>query len=252
MSQDSLQLSDTGNKLTVTLHKNPFDAQSYIGSISRQTVTLNTLAKRIKENDAGLSEYTIFNVAGQLKKEALNAIKRGQAVNVLGLGTLYMVPDGTVSLYSPDDALSKKISLRFTPSSDATDAVSDLKINLVTVSDPAPQINSIMSLPSVDGENVFKAGKAISISGDKLKIGGEDSGIFLCKADDEGNVSSAAQVQVGERLIVRNKMRELEFFIPSDLAPGSYRIKLVTRSSGGSTMRKTALTALSDTISITA
>ena len=67
MKIDSLQFEDQSNELTVNLCPNPFKKDSYIGKIARQTVTLNTLARRIKENDTGLSDYTIFNVAGQVK-----------------------------------------------------------------------------------------------------------------------------------------------------------------------------------------
>lgn len=74
MKNDSLQFEDKSNELTVKLRSNPFNRNTYIGSIARQTVSLNTLARRIKENDTGLSDYTIFNVAGQLKKESLKAL----------------------------------------------------------------------------------------------------------------------------------------------------------------------------------
>lgn len=251
MKNDSLQFEDKSNELTVKLRSNPFNRNTYIGSIARQTVSLNTLARRIKENDTGLSDYTIFNVAGQLKKESLKALQRGQAVNVLGLGTLYMIPDGSFSATSASGALSKKLTLRFSPSEDALDAVSDVKINFVAVSDNSPQINSVEPFPkSESGE--FTAGKMVHINGDRLKIAGEESGIFLCALDEDGIPVAGSEVKIEEGQIIRNKVKELEFFIPAGIKAGNYQIKLVTRYLNSSKERKSSLSTMSDTIRITA
>ena len=204
-----------------------------------------------KENDTGLSDYTIFNVAGQLKKESLKALQRGQAVNILGLGTLYMIPDGTFSVSSPNDALSRKLTLRFSPSEDALNAVSDVKINFVAVSDSSPQINSVEPIPRGESDE-FIAGKMIHISGDKLKIAGKGSGIFLCRVDAEGTPIAGSEVQVEEGLIIRNKTKELDFFIPAGIETGDYQIKLITRYLSATKERKSIISTMSDTIHITA
>ena len=249
MKQDSLQFMDKNNELTVSLRVNPFDSTTYLGCVARQTINLNVLAKRIRENDTGLSDYTIFNVAGQLKREMLKALCRGQAVNVLGLGTLYLTVDGTVPADSPDSVLSKKLKVHFTPSDDALQAAGGVKINLMTMPDVSPRISLVESYPRGDSGAEFVAGKAVHIRGDRLKIAGKDSGIFLCRADGTG--ASVQDVQIPENLIMVNRTRELEFFIPADIVSGEYRIKLVTRYVSSSWMRKSgAVSAMSDIIYI--
>ncbi|MBR1721676.1 MAG: DUF4469 domain-containing protein [Treponema sp.] len=251
MKIDSLQFEDQSNELTVNLCPNPFKKDSYIGKIARQTVTLNTLARRIKENDTGLSDYTIFNVAGQLKKECLKALKRGQAVNILGLGTIYIIPNGSISAASPRDALSKKLTLRFTPSEDALSAVSDVKINLIPLSDSSPKINMIESLPKGNDGEVF-AGRITRISGDKLRIAGDGSGIFLYKTDENGEIINESEIRISEDFVIRNTRSLLEFYIPDDIESGEYRIKLLTRFLAKDLMRKSLESALSNIITIRA
>ncbi|MBP5158207.1 MAG: hypothetical protein ILP18_10100, partial [Treponema sp.] len=107
---DSLQIKDEDNKLVIALHNNPFSTEkrNYIGSIPRDTLTISNLAARVKDGDRGLDEYTVLKAAGLLKKECLRAIRRGQAVNLMGLCTMFIVPEGTVDGENPSAALSQK------------------------------------------------------------------------------------------------------------------------------------------------
>ena len=251
---DSLQIKDEDNKLVIALHTNPFSTEkrNYIGSIPRDTLTISNLAARVKDGDRGLDEYTVLKAAGLLKKECLNAIRRGQAVNLMGLCTMFIVPEGTVDGGNPSAALSQKLALHFSPTSEAQEAVSGLKITKVIVNDGQPQIDSMLRLPGEIPSNTFTSGKAIRLVGNKLKVAGEGSGLYLCPADGNGNISKdeAEWTEITGGQFACNNPKRLEFFIPDDIAEGSYRIKLKTFYSRNKQNLKTAISVVSDVIKI--
>lgn len=251
---DSLQIKDEDNKLVITLRTNPFSTEkrNYIGSIPRDTLTISNLAARVKDGDRGLDEYTVLKAAGLLKKECLMAIRRGQAVNLMGLCTMFIAPEGTVDGGNPSAALSQKLALHFSPTSEAQKAVSGLKITNVIVNDGQPQIDSMLRLPGEIPSDTFTAGKAIRLVGNRLKVTGEDSGLYLCPADGNGNISKdeADWTKITDEQFSCNNPKRLEFFIPDDIAEGSYRIRLKTFYSGNKLDRKTAISVVSDVIKI--
>ena len=251
---DSLKIKDEDNKLVIALHTNPFSSEkkNYIGSIPRDTLTISNLAARVKDGDRGLDEYTVLKSAGLLKKECLGAIRRGQAVNLLGLCTMFIAPEGTVDGTNPSAALSQKLALHFSPTAEARDAVSGLKITKVIVNDGQPQIDGMLRLPGEEISDTFTAGKAIRLTGTRLKVAGEGSGLYLCPADENGTISEdkADWIQIPESLFACNKSRQLEFFIPDDIAEGSYRIRLKTFFSKSGQNLKTAISTVSDVIQI--
>ncbi len=251
---DSLQIKDEDNKLVIALHTNPFspEKRNFIGSIPRDTLTISNLAARVKDGDRGLDEYTVLKAAGLLKKECLRAIRRGQAVNLMGLCTMFIAPEGTVDGTNPSAALSQKLALRFSPTAEAQDAVSGLKITKVIVNDGQPQIDGMLRLPGEELSDTFTAGKAVRLIGNKLKVAGEGSGLYLCPADENGNISqdNADWIQIPENQFSCNRPRQLEFFIPDGIAEGKYRIKLWTFFSKNGQNLKTAISTVSDVIKI--
>ena len=251
---DSLRINDEDNKLVIALHSNPFSKEkdSYIGSIPRDTLTISNLAARIKDSDRGLDEYTVLKAAGLLKKECLTAIRRGQAVNLMGLCTMFIAPEGTVDANNPSTALSQKLALRFTPTAEARDIASGMKITKVIVNDGQPQIDGMQSLPGEIPTDRFRAGKAVRLIGNRLKVAGENSGLFLCPADKDGNISKDGTdwIQVEKAQFSFNKPKRLEFFIPDGTPPGSYRITLKTSYGCNGRDLKTAISTVSKVIDI--
>ncbi|MCR5621657.1 MAG: DUF4469 domain-containing protein [Treponema sp.] len=251
---DSLQIRDEDNKLVIALRNNPFSTEkrNFIGSIPRDTLTISNLAARVKDGDRGLDEYTVLKSAGLLKKECIRAIRRGQAVNLLGLCTMFIAPEGTVDGENPAASLSQKLALRFSPTEEARKAVSGLKITKFIVNDGQPQIDGMLRLPGETPSDSFVAGKAVRLVGSRLKVAGEDSGLYLCPADANGNISSdrADWTKIAEDQFSCNRPRRLEFFIPDDIAEGSYCIALRTSFNGSKKERKKAISTVSGVIKI--
>ena len=90
----------------------------------------------------------------------------------------------------------------------------------------------------------------VHISGERLKVAGEGSGIYLIRTDENGNPADSNPVKISDELIVRNKLRELEFFIPAGLEAGNYRIRIATRYVASGPERKSLVSCMSEVITI--
>ena len=103
--------------LSVTLRKNQFkaDENSFIGRVTRNTVTLENLIASISEKNEGVSPYMVQHVANLLGKEMIRACQNGNAVDVLGIGTMYIGVAGTVTGENPSESSIPGFKICFTP-----------------------------------------------------------------------------------------------------------------------------------------
>ncbi len=121
--------------LSVSLRKNQFkpDTNSFIGRVTRNTVTLENLIAEISEKNEGVSAYMIQHVADLLRDAMLKACKGGNAVDVLGLGTLYISVAGSVNGDNPGESSIPGFRLNFTPSSRAQETLESIKVDKVII-----------------------------------------------------------------------------------------------------------------------
>lgn len=100
---------------------------------------------------------------------------------------------------------------------------------------------------------LFTAGKSMRIEGMRLKITGEDGGIYFAPADEaDGSGSDESQwIKVDEDKIFRNQSKLVEFFLPDNLSPGiPYRIMLRTNSTKGKALKKSYSMATSEPVTV--
>ena len=242
--------------LSVTLRKNQFSTEenSFIGRVTRNTVTLENLIASISEKNAGVSPYMIQHVANLLGDEMLTACQNAKAVDVLGLGTMYISVAGSISGENPGESSIPGFKLNFTPSTRAQEAVDSLKVDKVIIADSSPTIDRIINTFNQNEERNLLKGKGVRITGTKLKIMGEDSGIWFAPLDTDGNVSKdeTAWIQVAAETISQNKPKTLEFYVPDSITEADYRIVIRTRYCSGDKELKSAVSAISKTVSIAA
>ena len=124
--------------LSVTLRKNQFssDENSFIGRVTRNTVSLENLIASISEKNEGVSPYMIQHVANLLGNEMLRACQNGNAVDVLGIGIMYIGIAGIVSGENPGESSIPGFKICFTPSTKAQEAVDSLKVDKVIIAPP--------------------------------------------------------------------------------------------------------------------
>lgn len=87
-----------------------------------------------------------------------------------------------------------------------------------------------------------------------LKVMGENSGIWFAPLESDGNVSKdeSSWTEVAKKTISQNKPKTLEFYVPDSLAESEYRIVVRTRYCSGDKELKSAVTAVSKTVNVSA
>ena len=242
--------------LSVTLRKNQFsaDENSFIGRVTRNTVTLENLIASISEKNAGVSPYMIQHVANLLGEEMLSACQNAKAVDVLGLGTMYISVAGSISGENPAESSIPGFRLHFTPSARAQEAVDRLKVDKVIIADSSPVIDRIINTFNQNEGRSLSKGKGVRITGTRLKVMGEGSGIWFAPLDEDGNISrdESTWVQVAAETISQNMPKTLEFYVPDSITEAEYRIVIRTRYCSGDKELKSPVSATSKAVTVAA
>ena len=241
--------------LSVTLRKNQFsDAENcFVGRVTRNTVTLENMIASISEKNEGVSPYMIQHVAKLLGDEMLQSCQNGNAVDVLGLGTMYIGVAGCVTGDNPGESSIPGFRLGFTPSAKAQEAVDSLKVDKVVIADSNPIFDRIINVFDQNEGRRLLAGKGVKIIGNRLKVAGKQSGIWFAPVGSDGKVSKdeGNWIPVMMETISCNKPKSLEFYVPDGLAEGNYGIVVRTRYCTADRELKFPVTAISKPVNVT-
>lgn len=247
-----IDYEDSDGTGTVTLVKNPFErGGKYYAKFDRTTVNIDHLIARIQKKEVGTNAIMAKHIASLFKAEILEALSRGEAVNLFDLGTLYITTNGTVRGDTPETANIPGFRVKFTSSKITNKAVSALGVKKVVLSSTGPIIETMTDLFTGEETTNFTAGKSIRIEGSRLKITGDDGGIFFAPvAEQEGTVADETQwIKVSK--IIRNVSKILEFFLPAALVSGTpYCIVLKTNSTKGNTPKKSYSVVSTESVSV--
>ena len=240
--------------LSVTLRKNKFtqEENSFFGRVTINTVTLENLIASIAEKNPGISSYMIQHTASLLGDEMLNACKSGNSVDFLGLGTMFISVSGAVNGENPGETNIPGFKLNFTPSAKAQESLGSLKVDKVVIADSNPAIDKIINVFDQNEKRILKTGKGVKITGSKLKVFGEDSGIWFAPVKEDGltNNDESSWTSVSTQTLSLNKPKSLEFYVPDSLAPGQYSIVIRTRFCSGDKQLKTPVTTASKAVTV--
>jgi len=240
------------NPISVNLYTSNLSKDGeMIGKITRNVTTLENMISSITKNNTGLSPHTIHHAAVLLQQEMLNSLRSGKAVNFLDLGVLYIGVKGFVQKSGTSAANKPNFELRFTPSPLANDTLNSLTVEKITVSDSSPEINQIAN-PYNKEDNTITPGKVCSISGKRLKLGGNEFSLSLIPVNDDGKpVDSAAPVIIDIDKVITNCDKSLWFFVPEDLDSSyKYRIRITTSFLKKTQSRKTPVSSDSTIVTV--
>ena len=245
--------SDTEGSGNLTLYKNHFDkGGKYYARFDRRNVTIDNLIARTQKKDIGVNAITAKHILSLIKAEIIEALQRGESVNLMDLGTFYIAASGT-SGNTAETAEIKKLLVKFTSSKETNEAVAKLEINKIVIADSSPSIDSVTDLFTGLNDGTLTSKKAARLDGGRLKISGSDGGIFFAECDTDGIYSEDESLwhKVNPESIMRNLSKTLEFFLPESLEIGkSYRIILRTNSRKGNEDKKTFVSAVSDIVTV--
>ena len=247
-------LENSSSILSVTLHENNFTKDgSYYATVSRNTATFKNILSEIAEDNKGMDPFMLQFAAILIQKKILKMLEQGKAVNVLDLGTMYIAMKCNAKGKS-DVSESGNFYIKFTPTPLANEAIASLSVDKIVYADGSPEITRIEDLSDAESEGKLTKGKPCRITGSRLKLGGENWGIYFAPVDSEGNMNSdeSSWIKTDESSLFRNKPSELNFFVPDSLTEGNWQIVLRTSYLGKGTSRKTMLETVSEIITVKA
>lgn len=247
-------LENSASILSVTLHKNNFTNDgTYCATVTRNTATFKNILSEIAEDNTGIDPFMLQYAAILIQKKILKLLEQGKAVNVLDLGTMYIAMKCNAKGKS-DVAESGNFYIKFTPTMLANEAIAGLSVDKIVYADGSPEITEVTDLSNGGTDGSLTSGKPARITGSRLKIGGEASGIFFAPAESDGKINSdeSAWVKVADSDLFRNKPKELNFIVPSALEAGKWFIVIRTAYLSEGKFRKTAVETISEVLSVSA
>lgn len=252
MNELNTTFTEPSKNSRVNLYVNPFNKENgYYGRIAREIISFPTIAAHIHKQNTGMSELTLQNAATLIKAEVLDSLRSGKAVNLLDLGIMYLSPNGKFKGKTVDNDKKQAFSVKFTPSKAVQDAVSDVGSKEIQIPETGPVIESVTNQFTQKTDGTVSAGKTVLFSGERLKVEGEDSGIFLCPVDENENLVPNEDEWLKCEIVTRNVQKYVEFYVNAKARPEKkYKFLLRTYHSHGKTPSKNAKEVVSETVTV--
>lgn len=240
--------------LTVLLTPNQFMDKSWVGRVKRDTYSVENVIAAISEANPGISYAMMNHVVELLQQEILRQLKAGHSVDVLGLGVIYLAPKESIDGESPEPEDVKGFEPRFSASKLVREEVADLKAAVTKDTQIGPKISHVTCLADGNTEGRIKVGRNVRLTGNKLTVGGDGSGIFFVPEKDGGpDTSEEKWVKTDTSYLPKNSSKYVEFTAPANLTPDSkYWILLRTAITSGGNKRKAAVETYSAQITAVA
>ena len=238
-------ITTLGGSVNVTIHKNYLkEDDSTYARVQRTTAGMNNVIATILTHTKVFDEASLVATVMLFKTAILELLSQGISINLFELGTLYPSAQGNISSSNPNLSDIPSLTLGFTPSQEALEAVSKADISMAKIEDSAPQISEIEDLSTHKSDCTVTAGKPIRITGRRLKIAGEDEkvGLFFAPQNDEGKIdeSESDWIKADGESFFKNTQTYLELILPETLASGKkYTLVIKTASGRGKVVNKT-------------
>lgn len=245
-------IENPNGRVSVKLQRNYFSKDSsdkYVGRAIRNTHSVGNVLQLVANKVPQLDIGTVYSVCDALEKVITESLGNGNSVNCLNLGVFYIACKGSTD----GKTTSPNITVRFIPSDITKNAISNITVKQEDYSKPIATISQIVDVDTGSSDGVLSLSGSVQISGKKLLVGGEGSGIWFAPAiGDNGVIDETGTdwTKITANLSV-NKPGTLLFPLPKSLEAGNYRIVLKTRClSNLKYSRKEIVTTISDVLEI--
>lgn len=236
------------------LYANPFGTgKKFYGRFERDNLSLENLISRIRQKNPGADEILIQTCISYLKREILEALKEGKSVNFLDLGELYICATGSVASDSKTDCSELSLVVKFSASQILRDSIANVSVGTIMFSDTAPAISKIFNWFTGEESTTLTEGKNVILEGKRLKLGSQNSGLYIAPVDEKGEISDDEEMWINcTHLVRQNTPKKIDFYLPEQaLAGSSYRIIIKSDYLNGSSKRKDPHYTYSDVVTVT-
>ena len=246
MNDKSNKLSDTVN---VTMHTLTFsDKTVSYAKVKRNTAFIGNIVSKILEHNKVMDRETLLYSAGLFRNAILELLKAGKAVDLLEMGILYIKPDGSIESEEPGIDDVPKMTLSFTPSDIALEAVKDVTAGADISTTNEPLISSLYNIHTKTSGTRLSKGYSARITGRRMKIAGDEAetGLYLASCSEDGtyDMDSSTWTCLGMENIVDNTNTKILFNIPDTVTSGKYRLLIKTAYGSGTRINKTVRTGV--------
>lgn len=230
MAQIEQEFTNSSNKVSVSIRKSAFaNSTSFFGLVSRNTVNIDNIISSICEKIPSYDKYELKRFAKDLKAEIKSNIANGKSVNLLDLGTLYIALSGGMKVAPKTASEVSALTVKFSPSKSLTESVSNIEIDKIVYVNAVPLISSLKCLWENTEDGTVRINKVVRITGNKLKIEGENGGVYFCPANSNGEPDYDESKWI-KAVVTRNLPKTVELYVPENLEVGqTYAVCIKTR-----------------------
>lgn len=247
-----VKLQESANgRVSVKLQRNQFakeGTESFYGRVERYTYSTRNILDIMTEAVPLVDLGTVTSVLNAYANTVRKVLASGNAVRFGELGTFYIAGKGTVE----SETEKPKLTVKFSAAPALKEAVQHVEITSAEYVPPSGVITGVTDIASGRTDGTLTAKGSVLVEGEKLKVGGEASGIWFAPVTESGRLSAdeSSWVKVSSRLVY-NLPAKLLFALPPELAGGSYRIVVRTRYAGRAGYeRKYLVEAVSDPVTV--
>lgn len=234
-----LSFEEAPTKVNVTIRESNLPGgngkSTLYGSVEHKRVTVKSILKEMEENHASIaSKELLFYLAQELSERMMSKLRHGYAVELLDFGTIFPTMKGSIKKTDKPSEIAAHFDVGFTPSKEARAAVKSLKVANVLDVDRQHAIYSVRELLVAETPiNVIKAGRIAEIKGRAIKMGGEVSGLYAAKVDENWNKKVPPRSEwIKLSHVVTNLPSKIDF-LAEGLESGSYTLIVETSLSAG-------------------
>ncbi len=216
---------------------------TYIARVPRKTVTTDQLLDLVVAHNQGIDRYQVDHAMELIRKEIMEQVALGYAVDIMKICKMYIAPISSVCSLTPEAETVTGFEARFATNEELKEVLKATSASVAAVVDTAPQISRIENPIDDSTDGKLKATFSARIKGKKLKVGGENSGIYFIPVDAEGNAEAdeGKWIRVPDAFVTRNTAATLEFYIPRTLETGRNYIIAIRTQLRGTNELKTAV-----------
>ena len=241
---------------SLVLYANPFDnGKKFYGRFKRDVLSMENLVSRVQQKNPGTDAIIINTGLSYIKREILVALKEGKAVNLMYLGELYIAATGSTASDSASDIADLSLAVKFSASPILRDSIANVSISNVVFSDTAPVISKIFNWFTGEETTQLTAGKNVILEGKRLKLGTENSGVYLAPVDEKGMYNDDESTWIDCTSLVRlNTPKKIDFYLPETATIGLHYVIVIksTYTKGSSKQRSEPVYTYSDVVTIVA
>jgi hypothetical protein len=219
------------NILKAWLRKNLLtpDANDYTAVVSSMgSINKDGLIEAIKEEGTELTAETLNDVITRYNRHAARYAASGWNVDT---GLVYLRPVITGVFYGKAfDPEKNSVHISATQGLEIRKELKQTTVEILGEMPDVMYILQVINLQTKTADGTLTRGRNAQVDGSYIKVVGDDPAVGVYLVSDE---SGAGEIKLDADYIVVNDPAKLILLIPSDIAAGAYRLKIVSQFTGG-------------------